>query len=65
LSPAWQAPTTAPARAPLPSLSTPQPGKVLKLKLNTTASAGLPDKPVLIQLAHLRSYEHMGWAEVR
>jgi hypothetical protein len=38
---------------------------VLKLKLNTTASAGLPDKPVLIQLAHLRSYEHMGWAEVR
>jgi hypothetical protein len=43
----------------------PQPGKLLKLKLNTTAAAGLPDKPVLIQLAHLRSYEHMGWAEVR
>lgn len=42
----------------------PQPGKVLKLKLNTTAEAGLKDKPVLVQLAHLRSYEHMGWAEV-
>jgi hypothetical protein len=37
---------------------------VLKLRLNTTAAAGLRDKPVLVQLAHLRSYEHMGWAEV-
>ena len=39
-------------------------GRVLKLKLNTTAAAGMKDKPVLIQIAHLRSYKHMGWAEV-
>lgn len=40
------------------------PGRVLKLKLNATAAAGARDKPVLVQIAHLRSYKHMGWAEV-
>jgi hypothetical protein len=34
------------------------------MRLNTSVSAAYPDKPVLVQLAHLRSYEHMGWAEV-
>lgn len=41
-----------------------EPGRVLRLKLNTTASAGMRDRPVLVQIAHLRSYKHMGWAEV-
>lgn len=39
-------------------------GKVIQLRLNTLVSASTPYKPVLVQLAHLRSYEHMGWAEV-
>lgn len=45
-------------------LSTPQPGKVLHLHLNTSVSVTTKDKPVLVQLAYLRSYKHMGWAEV-
>lgn len=37
----------------------------LVIKINTTASAGIKEYPVLIQLAYLRSYEHMGIAIVR
>lgn len=40
------------------------PGSVLRLRVNTTASAGALDQRVLVQLAHLRSYEHMGQGSV-
>lgn len=37
---------------------------MLKLRVNATAAAGLRDCPVAVQIAHLRSFAHMGWAEV-
>lgn len=42
-----------------------QPGSVLEMLVNSTASSGEVDHLVLIQLAYLRSYEHMGKALVR
>jgi DNA polymerase alpha subunit B len=42
-----------------------KPGSLLRVAVNTTASSGAADHPVLVQLAYLRSYEHMGKALVR
>jgi len=41
------------------------PGAVLKIKVNTTASTGAAEHPVLVQLGYLKSYEHMGKALVK
>lgn len=41
-----------------------KPGAVLKMLLNTTASTGQPGHKVLVQIAYLSSYEHMGKAAV-
>eukprot|EP00775_Hariotina_reticulata_P012114 gene12114-12253_t len=41
-----------------------RPASVLQLNLNTTASTGNPKHPVLVQIAYLASYEHMGKALV-
>lgn len=42
-----------------------EPGSMLKVQVNSTASSGAADHPVLVQLAYLKSYEHMGKALVR
>jgi hypothetical protein len=41
------------------------PGAILKIRINTTASTGDPNHPVLVQLGYLKSYEHMGKAIIR
>jgi hypothetical protein len=40
------------------------PGASLQLLLNTTASSGAANHSVLVQVAYLSSYEHMGKAAV-
>lgn len=42
-----------------------EPGASLQLLLNTTASSGAAQHPVLVQVAYLSSYEHMGKAAVK
>lgn len=42
-----------------------KPGSLLTFMVNTTASSGNRSHPVLVQLAYLASYEHMGKAQVR
>eukprot|EP00879_Flechtneria_rotunda_P013806 GHRR01014419.1.p1 GENE.GHRR01014419.1~~GHRR01014419.1.p1 ORF type:complete len:272 (+),score=66.88 GHRR01014419.1:1593-2408(+) len=39
-----------------------KPGAVLTMVVNSTASSGSKDHEVLVQVAHLKSYEHMGKA---
>jgi hypothetical protein len=41
------------------------PGKRLEVKLNTTATSGGREREVMVKLAYLASYEHMGMAVVR
>lgn len=42
-----------------------QPGSKLVFKFNATASSGNTSAPVVVQVGHLSSYEHMGKAIVQ
>lgn len=61
----WDWVNESTARRPKWGYVATQPGSMLKLSVNSTASSGGAKHQVLVQLAYLKSYAHMGKAVVR